>query len=93
MRDVMRPIEVRASDRPPRLSYASSAAGNLAMLHREIGRRFKSYTLTGTIHSITREPEFYAAEEGGVKLSDWVAALLDDKSVPDVGNGLLNTPK
>jgi hypothetical protein len=68
-------------------------AGNLALLHREIGRRFKSYTLTGTIHSITRGPEFYEAEEGGVKLRDWVAALLDNKKVSDVGNGLLVTAK
>jgi len=73
--------------------FAKIMAGNLALLHREIGRQFKSYTLTGTIHSITKGPEFYAAEEGGVKLSDWVAALLDDKGVHDVGNELLPAAK
>ena len=64
-------------------------AGNLALLHREIGSRFKSYTMAGSIHSITKEPDFYTARQDGKKLSTWVAALLEGKEVSDVGDSLL----
>jgi Pectinacetylesterase len=43
-----------------------------------------SFTASGTEHTLVREDEFYDVEEGGVRLSDWVADVIAGDDVADV---------
>jgi hypothetical protein len=45
---------------------------------------FHSYTAPGEIHCITGDDIFYTREVNGVKFSDWVDALVNDKAWDDV---------
>jgi len=45
---------------------------------------FHSYTAPGAIHCITGDDIFYTREVNGVKFSDWVDAMLNDKAWDDV---------
>lgn len=51
--------------------------------------RFHSYTYPGWMHTIIGRPEFYTMTVDGVRLRDWVAALIDGSDVPSVGRALL----
>jgi len=50
---------------------------------------FRSYTLPGAMHTIIERPEFYSASVDGVRLRDWVDALISGTPVRDVGLSLL----
>jgi hypothetical protein len=45
---------------------------------------FHSYTAPGAIHCITGDDIFYTREVNGVKFSDWVDAMVNDKAWDDV---------
>jgi hypothetical protein len=57
---------------------------NLATLHRRVPR-FHSYLAPGDGHGIIRGADFYTTAVNGVKLTDWVAALLEGRPMADVG--------
>ena len=65
-------------------------AQNYADLKRTLPA-FRSYTLPGAMHTIIERPEFYTASVDGVRLRDWVDALINGMPVRDVGLSLLPT--
>jgi hypothetical protein len=65
-------------------------AENLAEIRRGVSE-FREYTAPGHVHTILLRPQFYALAVDGVRVRDWVAALLDGAKVQDVGGSLLAT--
>jgi hypothetical protein len=77
-------------------------AQNFAMIKRAVPS-FETYTVPGVMHTIIPRAEFYTTSVDGVRLRDWVAALLagapacsvSERSAPpsscvrDVGSSLL----
>jgi len=61
---------------------------NLADIRRQNGA-FRSYTAPGTMHTILTRPEFYAMRVDDISLRDWIASLLEGRTVSDVGAALL----
>jgi hypothetical protein len=59
-------------------------AQNLADIRRA-NPQFRSYTAPGRAHTILLTPQFYALTVDGVRIRDWVAALLDGRVVRNVG--------
>jgi hypothetical protein len=51
---------------------------------------FRSYTAPGSLHTILQRPAFYTLTVDNVRVRDWVAALIEGRDVPDVGNRLLS---
>jgi hypothetical protein len=52
---------------------------------RRANPQFRSYTAPGGAHTILLTPQFYALTVDGVRIRDWVAALLDGRVVRNVG--------
>ena len=65
-------------------------ARNYAEL-KEAVPAFRSYTMPGPLHTIIERREFYATTFDGVRLRDWVDALLNGAPARDVGLSLLPT--
>jgi hypothetical protein len=63
-------------------------ARNYAEIKRGIPG-FRSYTMPGVMHAIIARPEFYTTSVDGVRLRDWVVALINGTPVADVGTSLL----
>jgi hypothetical protein len=63
-------------------------AHNYAEIRRDIPG-FRSYTMPGIMHAILPRPEFYTTSVDGVRLRDWVGALINGTPVADVGTSLL----
>jgi hypothetical protein len=63
-------------------------AANLSDIRRA-NPRFRSYTAPGATHTVLGRPQFYTLTVDGVRFRDWLAGLLDGKTVPNVGDGLL----
>jgi hypothetical protein len=64
----------------------------LARNYAEIKRgvpAFRSYTVPGVMHTIIARPEFYTTSVDGVRLRDWVDALINGAPIRDVGLSLL----
>ncbi|HSA57660.1 MAG TPA: pectin acetylesterase-family hydrolase [Gemmatimonadaceae bacterium] len=72
----------------PSASLTPLLAANLAELHADVPG-FRSYTAPGVTHTILFRSSFYTLAVDGVTARDWVAALLDGTSVPDIGSSLL----
>lgn len=62
---------------------------NLADMRRTVPW-FRSYTAPGGGHGILGNAGFYTSSVDGTGLRDWVAALLEGRDVPDVGQQLLS---
>jgi hypothetical protein len=66
-----------------------------AWLHRNLTHLrgalpgFRSYSMTGTAHTVLLSPQFYTTSVESVPLSEWVARLLAGAPVSDVGAALL----
>jgi len=58
----------------------------LASIHeiQDSAPNFHAYIAPGEIHCITGDDNFYAREVNGVKLSDWVEAMVNDQTWDDV---------
>jgi len=67
---------------------ARTLAENLAEIRRGVPR-LRTYTAPGYVHTILLRPQFYMLMVDGVRIRDWVADLLDGKTVGDVGNSNL----
>lgn len=66
----------------------SLLAANLADIRRA-NPAFRSYMAPGSVHTILLRDAFFRLTVDGVSLRDWVAALLDGRSVADVGDSLI----
>jgi len=65
-------------------------AQNFTTIRRSVPS-FRSYTIPGAMHTIIPRSEFYTTSVDGIRLRDWVAALVDGAPVcPD--DGRHNTP-
>lgn len=65
-------------------------AQNFAAIKRSVPS-FRAYIIPGVMHTIIPRTEFYSTSVDGVRLRDWVAALVDGAPVcPD--DGRHNTP-
>jgi hypothetical protein len=56
---------------------------------RNANLAFRSYTAPGSLHTILLRPAFYLLAVDGVRIRDWVAALIEGRPVQDVGSSLL----
>ena len=63
-------------------------AANLTDIRRA-NPRFRSYTAPGATHTIFGRPQFYTLTVDGMRFRDWLAELLEGKSVPNVGDSML----
>jgi hypothetical protein len=52
---------------------------------------FRSYTMPGPLHTIIERREFYTTTVDGVRLRDWIDALLNGAPARDVGLSLVHT--
>jgi hypothetical protein len=65
-------------------------ARNYAEL-KEAMPAFRSYTMPGPLHTIIERREFYTTTVDGVRLRDWVDALVNGAPARDVGLSLVHT--
>jgi hypothetical protein len=63
-------------------------AGNYAEIRSALPA-FRSYTMPGPLHTIIERREFYTTSVDGIRLRDWVDALVNGEPVHDVGLSLL----
>ena len=63
----------------------------LAANHADIRRThpLRTYTAPGHMHTVLLRPQFYTLAVDGIAIRDWVAGLLEGKSLSDVGQSLL----
>ncbi len=54
-------------------------------------RNFHSYIAGGELHTILVKPEFYTYQVNGIRLTDWVAALVNGELMVDVRCGNCTT--
>jgi hypothetical protein len=66
---------VRATDRTSP-SVPVLLAQNYAAIKREVPA-FRSYTVPGVMHTIIPRPQFYTTSVDGIRLRDWVDALIN----------------
>jgi pimeloyl-ACP methyl ester carboxylesterase len=66
-------------------------ARNFAQL-RSSNAGLKTYTAPGHFHTILDSPRFYSLTVDGIRIRDWVAAMLEGRSMANVGDSYLGTP-
>jgi hypothetical protein len=59
---------------------------------RQESPTFRTYTGSAKMHVVLSRPEFYSMSVDGVRLRDWVAALIGGSEVVNVGEELLKGP-
>ncbi len=69
-------------------SIPSLLAASFADIRAE-SPAFRTYTGSAKLHISLSRPEFYSMRVDGVRLRDWVAGLVGDSEVSNVGEGLL----
>ncbi|MEM8602448.1 MAG: pectin acetylesterase-family hydrolase [Cyanobacteria bacterium P01_H01_bin.121] len=63
----------------------NTLTNNLAEIEQAIPT-FRAYQIPGNLHVVIDKPEFYSTEIEGVKLSDWLTALLEQDTASNVGS-------